>query len=118
MGCKKCENEPILGAYYRWKNATIEIIACKEHWLEIREVLNKAQNEEVRMEGYKDSIQKELGITEERTVQLIEIAHSLAEKMDSREFDNPSKLLLHIQGMEELTGIEKLLMVFRFGQIA
>lgn len=45
MGCKECSNEPIIGAYYRWKNATIEIIACKKHWLEIREVLNKAQKE-------------------------------------------------------------------------
>ena len=46
MSCEKCENEPVRGAYYRWKNATIEIIACKEHWLEVRDVLCKAQAEE------------------------------------------------------------------------
>ena len=43
MSCEKCNNEPIRGAYYRWKNANVEIIACEEHWREIREVLNKAQ---------------------------------------------------------------------------
>lgn len=45
MSCKKCSEEPLLGAYYRWGVANVEIIACKEHWLEIREVLNKAQDE-------------------------------------------------------------------------
>jgi len=44
MSCEKCEKEPIVGAFYRWKTANIEIIACKEHWLEIREALNKAQS--------------------------------------------------------------------------
>lgn len=45
MSCQKCEDEPIYGAYYRWKNANIEIVACREHWLEVREVLNKYQKE-------------------------------------------------------------------------
>ena len=69
------------------------------------------------MEGYKDSIQEGLGITEERTEELMKIAHTLAEKMDSKEFDVPSKLLLHLQSIEELTLIEKMLLAFRFGQI-
>ena len=43
MSCDKCDNEPLRGAFYRWGTATVEIIACKKHWLEIREVLNKAQ---------------------------------------------------------------------------
>ena len=43
MSCSKCEKEPIKGAYYRWRNANIEIVACKRHWFEIREVLNEAQ---------------------------------------------------------------------------
>lgn len=43
MSCKECQNKPIRGAFYRWGKANIEIIACKEHWLEIRDVLNKAQ---------------------------------------------------------------------------
>ena len=47
MGCDKCEKEPIRGAFLRWKYATIEIIACKEHWLEIRNVLSLAQRPEV-----------------------------------------------------------------------
>ena len=42
---KRRDNEPIRGAYYRWKHATVEIIACKEHWLEITEVLNKGQED-------------------------------------------------------------------------
>ena len=45
MSCKKCEEEPIRGAFYRWKIANVEIIACKEHWLEIREALSKMQKE-------------------------------------------------------------------------
>lgn len=30
-------------AYYRWKNANIEINGCDEHLLEIFAILNKAQ---------------------------------------------------------------------------
>ena len=44
MSCEKCDKEPIIGAFYRWKNANVEIIACREHWLEIRKTLNEAQN--------------------------------------------------------------------------
>ncbi len=43
MSCVDCEEKPIRGAYYRWKNANVEIIACVKHWKEIREVLNKEQ---------------------------------------------------------------------------
>jgi hypothetical protein len=43
MSCIKCKDEQIRGVYYRWKNANVEIIACREHLLEIRNVLNKAQ---------------------------------------------------------------------------
>lgn len=48
MSCKACEETSLRGAFYRWKNANIEIVACKKHWLEIREVLSKAQ-EQARM---------------------------------------------------------------------
>ena len=43
MSCEECNNNAIEGAFYRWKNANVEIIACRKHWLEIREALNKAQ---------------------------------------------------------------------------
>ncbi len=43
MSCEQCENKPIRGGYFRWKNADIEIIACEKHWLEIRDVLRAAQ---------------------------------------------------------------------------
>lgn len=46
MSCIDCDEHSIHGAYYRWKNANVEIISCKKHWLEIREVLNKAQEKE------------------------------------------------------------------------
>jgi hypothetical protein len=45
MSCIDCEEKPIRGAYYRWKNANVEIIACEKHWREIREVLSEAQSE-------------------------------------------------------------------------
>ncbi len=45
MSCEKCDNEPLVGAYYRWKNANVEIRACEEHWKEIREVLSNSQKE-------------------------------------------------------------------------
>lgn len=44
MSCINCDEKPIIGACYRWKNANVEIIACREHWLEVTEVLNKAQD--------------------------------------------------------------------------
>lgn len=43
MSCQNCDHDPLKGAYYCWGEATIEIIACKEHWMEIEEALNKAQ---------------------------------------------------------------------------
>ena len=43
MSCKNCDENPLVGAYYRWGKANVEIVACREHWLEIREVLNEAQ---------------------------------------------------------------------------
>lgn len=46
MSCIDCEDKPIRGAYYRWKTANVEIVACEKHWKEIREVLNKFQKEE------------------------------------------------------------------------
>jgi len=46
MSCKNCQSNPLFGAYYRWKTANIEIVACKKHWLEVREALNKAQKGE------------------------------------------------------------------------
>lgn len=47
MSCGNCDMYPIKGAFLRWHNANVEIIACKEHWLEIREVLMEAQKEKV-----------------------------------------------------------------------
>lgn len=43
MSCINCDEKPITGAYFRWKNANVEIIACEEHWKEIRDVLRKEQ---------------------------------------------------------------------------
>ena len=43
MSCKNCEQNPLAGAFYRWGTANVEIVACREHWLEIREVLNAFQ---------------------------------------------------------------------------
>ena len=47
MPCKECERLPVLyktGRFYHWKDTVIEITACKKHWNEIKEVLNKAQD--------------------------------------------------------------------------
>lgn len=43
MSCKNCDEEPIQGAYYRWGNANVEIVACQNHWSQIRNALNNAQ---------------------------------------------------------------------------
>ncbi len=45
MSCDECDKMGDEGEvyYYRWKHANIGIIACIEHFMEIREVLNKAQ---------------------------------------------------------------------------
>lgn len=49
MSCEKCGQfqESEMTSYFRWKNANIEIRACKEHLLEVFEVLknyNKKKN--------------------------------------------------------------------------
>lgn len=41
MSCIDCDETPIRGACYRWKNANVEIVACVKHWKEIVEVLEK-----------------------------------------------------------------------------
>lgn len=52
MSCQKCEEqqEPENGevrlAYYRWKNANIEMVGCNEHLREIFDVLSKVQKEQ------------------------------------------------------------------------
>lgn len=51
MSCQKCEDEPIRGAFYRWKNTNIEIIACKEHWLEIKEALSRPSKQGVEFKS-------------------------------------------------------------------
>ena len=45
MGCDACARMPQQGICYpyRWKNATIEIVACETHVKEIIEALNEAQ---------------------------------------------------------------------------
>jgi len=45
MSCKDCNDFQDSGnkVYYRWKNANVGIDGCREHVLEIFEVLNKAQ---------------------------------------------------------------------------
>ena len=45
MGCTYCENRPRDETIpYRWKHATIEIIACDLHAREIIQALNLAQH--------------------------------------------------------------------------
>ena len=46
MSCEKCDKEPLRGAFLRFENANIEIIACKEHWLKVREAIKKGQIDE------------------------------------------------------------------------
>ncbi len=47
MSCKNCEEyqegEEIRVAYYRWKNANIEMVGCPEHLREVFDALNNAQ---------------------------------------------------------------------------
>ncbi len=48
MSCSKCASAqsgvPNRGAaYYRWKNANIEVIACDEHLKQVFEALNSHQ---------------------------------------------------------------------------
>ncbi len=48
MACEKCEEvqDDHMEAYYRWKNANILIVGCKEHLLEIFNALNEAQKKQ------------------------------------------------------------------------
>lgn len=50
MSCNDCEKfqESTMTSYYRWKNANIEVRACRKHLKEVFEALNDAQ--EVREE--------------------------------------------------------------------
>lgn len=42
MGCMKCERDG--GTYpYRWKDATVVLLACRAHAHEILDVLNRYQ---------------------------------------------------------------------------
>lgn len=52
MSCRACNEEPLHGAFLRWKSTNVEIIACREHWLEIREVLMVAQRKQQTNERY------------------------------------------------------------------
>ena len=47
MSCAECEKmqNSDLTAYYRWKEANIEMRGCEKHLREIIETLNKAQKE-------------------------------------------------------------------------
>ena len=46
MSCTACEDFRVKGDTYpyRWKGATVEILACQEHATEIIAVLNEAQS--------------------------------------------------------------------------
>ena len=52
MSCEECDKEttkainPLVGvAYYRWKNANIAIIGCKQHIKEVIEFLNEKRKD-------------------------------------------------------------------------
>lgn len=48
MSCEYCEivqNNHWKGYFYRWKNANIAIMGCKEHVKEVMAALNKVQGE-------------------------------------------------------------------------
>jgi len=51
MSCTNCDDKPIRGAFYRRGTANVEIIACREHWLQIKEALDKAQTPPTNEEG-------------------------------------------------------------------
>ncbi len=48
MSCKECEQfqEGTFTSYYRWKNANVEVRACKEHLKEIFKALSEIQKDE------------------------------------------------------------------------
>lgn len=64
MSCEACEKEPVRGAFIRWKNANVEIIACPKHWREIRDELvapkpdNDMRELRERLEHISDTIRK------------------------------------------------------------
>ena len=43
--CEKAQEEPNF-AYYRWKNANIEMRGCGEHLREVFDALNEKQKEQ------------------------------------------------------------------------
>ena len=47
VSCKECDRMDTEGKvyYYRWGASNVGIIACEKHFMEVREALNKAQNE-------------------------------------------------------------------------
>jgi len=54
MSCKECDENPITGAYYRWRNANIEIVGCRQHVKEVMETLNSIRaGEEEHHEPFK-----------------------------------------------------------------
>lgn len=55
MSCIKCDEFQDSGAkiYYRFKNANMEINGCREHVLEIFDILNRAQLKEKGTQRYK-----------------------------------------------------------------
>ncbi len=42
MSCRACEDDPIQGTYFRWRNANIEIVGCKGHVKEVIDALRAA----------------------------------------------------------------------------
>lgn len=56
MSCKKCDNEPITGAFYRWRNANIEIVACEEHLKEVSNALSIFQIYDDRLKQLEDMV--------------------------------------------------------------
>jgi len=45
MSCEKCEEAAKSGlvAWFRWKHANVGLIGCREHLIEVMEVLRAAQ---------------------------------------------------------------------------
>jgi len=50
MSCEACEEaqEKPMSAYFRWKNANIEIRGCDEHLREIFDALSKIQKRRMK----------------------------------------------------------------------
>jgi hypothetical protein len=43
MSCDACDAAPVRGAFVRWRMANVDIIACREHWTQIRDTLVAVQ---------------------------------------------------------------------------